>query len=63
MGKFISRLLVIIGIVATVASLAYCITRFLLVTDDISGTDADTRDWIRHEPVKRSYTKLVLPKE
>ncbi len=63
MGKFISRMLIIIGIVATVASLAYCITRFLLVTDDMSGTDSDTKDWVRHEPVKRSYTKLVLPRE
>ncbi len=61
MGRTIKKLLVILTVIATVAGAAYCITRFLLATDDISGTDEDTRNAVRHEPVKRHYTKLTLP--
>lgn len=62
MGKFIKRLFVLITVISVVAGAAYCITRFLLATDDMSGTDAETRDGIRHEPFVRKYTKLDLPK-
>ncbi len=61
MSRFISRLLFFITIISVVAGAAYCITRFLLATDDTSGTDPDTRFGVRHEPVKRHYTKLTLP--
>ncbi len=63
MSRLIRRLLIIITVIATVAGAAYCITRFLLATDDISGTDEDTRCAVRHEPVKRHYTRLTLPEE
>ncbi len=60
MNKCIKKLLILIGILATVCTAAYFITRFLLSTDVSSGTDADTRDGIRHEPIRRRYTKLNL---
>ena len=61
MIKIIKKLFVVIMVVSAVAGAAYCITRFLLATDDTSGTDSDTRSAVRHEPVKRHYTKLTLP--
>ena len=61
MGKLIKKLLITFSIITAVAGAAYCITRFLLATDDTSGTDLETRHGIRHEPVKRHYTKLTLP--
>ncbi len=61
MERFIKRVLFLAAIITVVAGAAYCITRFLLATDDASGTDSDTRFGIRHEPVKRHYTKLTLP--
>ncbi len=61
MGRFFKRLLLLITIISVVAGAAYCITRFLLATDDMSGTDAETREGIRHEPFVRKYTKLNLP--
>ncbi len=60
MAKLIKRLIILITVVTAVAGAAYAITRFLLATDDCSGTDASTREGIHHEPVKRSYTKLDL---
>ena len=63
MSRLIRKLLIIITVIATVAGAAYCITRFLLATDDTSGTDEDTRQAVRHEPVKRHYTRLTLPEE
>ncbi len=61
MGRFIKKMLILIAVISAVAGAAYCITRFLLATDDTSGTDEDTRAGVRHEPVKRHYTKLTLP--
>lgn len=63
MGKIIRKLLTVIAIISVVAGAAYCITRFLLATDDTSGTDEDTKVAVRHEPVKRRYIKLTLPEE
>ncbi|MCR5399658.1 MAG: hypothetical protein K6E68_09035 [Lachnospiraceae bacterium] len=63
MSGFIKRILFLITIISVVAGAAYCITRFLLATDDTSGTDQDTRFGVRHEPVKRHYTKLTLPQD
>lgn len=60
MIKIIKKLILLITVIAAVAGAAYAITRFLLATDDCSGTDAETRDGIHHEPVKRHYTKLNL---
>jgi len=60
MIKIIKKMILLITVISAVAGAAYCITRFLLATDDCSGTDADTRDGIHHEPVKRHYTKLNL---
>ena len=61
MSRFIKKLLIMIAVISAVAGAAYCITRFFLATDDTSGTDEDTRHAVRHEPVKRHYTKLTLP--
>lgn len=61
MGKLIKRLLLLVTVVSVVAGAAYCITRFLLATDDMSGSDGDKGDTVHHEPVIRHYTKLHLP--
>lgn len=61
MANIIKKILILITIISTVAGAAYCITRFLLATDDTSGTDAETRNGIRREPIMRHYTKLNLP--
>lgn len=60
MINIIKKLVLFITVVAAVAGAAYAVTRFLLATDDCSGTDASTRNGVHHEPVKRSYTKLDL---
>lgn len=60
MFKIIRKLMVVISVITFVAGAAYCITRFLLATDRMSGTDADTKEGIRHEPMMRKYTKLDL---
>lgn len=61
MIRFIKKLILFVGVVSAVAGAAYCVTRFLLATDCSSGTDADTKNGIRHEPMMRRYTKLSLP--
>lgn len=63
MHNFIKRLLVLIGILTVVACAVFAFMRFLTATEHISGTDADTRDSVRYEPMKRHYTKLILPTE
>lgn len=60
MAKIIKKLILLFTVISAVAGAAYCITRFLLATDDCSGTDESTRNGIHHEPMKRSYTKLDL---
>jgi len=60
MGKIIKKILLLITIISAVAGAAYCITRFLLATDDMSGSDADTKEGVLHEPFMRHYTKLNI---
>ena len=60
MGKIIKKLLVAFTVISLVAGAAYCVTRFLLATDRMSGTSLDTREGIRHEPMMRKYIKLDL---
>jgi hypothetical protein len=63
MRKFIKNLLIFIGIVAAIAGALYCVYRLLIATDNVSGTDDDSKDSILYEPMKRRYIKLNLPEE
>lgn len=61
MKRFLKGLFIFVTIVGVIAGAAYVITRFVLATDELSGTDDDTRHVFKHEPVKRRYTSLELP--
>ena len=61
MKRFFKGLFIFVTIIGVFAGVAYFITRFILTTDELSGTDDDTKHVFRHEPVKRRYTSLELP--
>lgn len=59
MSKIITKFFILLGILTAVFGAAYFVTRFLLSTDISSGTDEETRNGVRHEPLRRKYTRLI----
>ena len=54
------KLLIAGACLSVAATLAYILVKFLISTDDTSGSDKDTRCGVRHEPLVRKYTKLNI---
>ena len=61
MKTVLKVLFFLIGILIILFSGALVLSKFLMATEHISGTDKETRDSIRLEPVRHKYIKLTLP--